>query len=56
LLPRRFDPAFMLVRFTSISKRRPVENGMSDFSTRPSSKVSPVRIRRIARSTVSGFM
>ena len=34
----------------------PDENGMSDFSTRPSSKTSPVRISRVARSTVSGFM
>ena len=49
-------PVFMLVRFTSISKRRPGENGMSVLSTRPSSNTSPVRMSRVARSTVSGFM
>ena len=35
LLPRRFEPAFMFVRFTSISNRRPVENGMSAFKRAP---------------------
>ena len=46
----------MFVRFVSIWKRLPTENGMSDFSTRPSSNTSPVRISRVARNTVSGFM
>ena len=46
----------MVVRFVSIWKRRPTENGMSDRSARPSSKTSPVRIKRVALSTVSGFM
>ncbi len=46
----------MFVRFVSIWKRLPTENGISDFSGRPSSNTSPVRISRVARSTVSGFM
>jgi hypothetical protein len=46
----------MFVRFTSISKRLPTENGMSVLITRPSSNTSPVRISLVARSTVSGFM
>jgi len=39
-----------------MSKRRVLEIGISEESTCPSSMTSPVRINRVARSTVSGFM
>ena len=46
----------MNVRLTCMSNRRVLEIGMSAESTWPISMTSPVRIRRVARSTVSGFM
>jgi hypothetical protein len=56
LLPRRFDSGLITVRFVSSSKLRVALNGIDAESTRPSSNTWPVRIRRAARNTVSGFM
>src|SRR5437899_7637294 len=44
----------MNVRLTCMSNRRVLEIGMSAESTWPISMTSPVRIRRVARSTLSG--
>ena len=46
----------MKVRLVCTSKRRVPENGIEAESTWAMSITSPVRIRRVARSTVSGFM
>ena len=54
--PRRLEPASFRVRLVTTSKRRPADSGIESDSTCPSSKTSPVRISRAARSTVSGFM
>ena len=56
LLPRRLAGTFMNVRLVCTSKRRVPTKGMDALSTWPSSMTSPVRISRVARSTVSDFM
>src|SRR5438132_9423679 len=56
LLPRRFEGWFMKVRLVCTSKRRVPKNGIEADSTWAMSITSPVRISRVARSTVSGFM
>jgi hypothetical protein len=56
LLPRRFDGWFRNVRLVCTSKRRVPKNGMDEESTWPNSITSPVRMSRVPRRTVSGFM
>jgi hypothetical protein len=56
LLPRSFDPVFMKVRFTCMSKRRVPKNGIAGPSTYASSTISPVLISFTASSTRCGFI